>query len=448
MKTMLKYFTVITVCMVLAMLIVAGGNQPAAAKDPVKLTWWHLWGGSRTPLIDKLLVDYKKMHPEVEIEVTFTPPNELNTKVIQAAGTGTLPDVVEIHSGWYVNLDPTNTLLKLDDYLKKENIVLEKILMEAEAKRSYYQGAVYSLPNVNAGGQGFFFYNIGLMEKAGLDPVKDLPKNWDELIQVSKTLVEKLNPGNQLDVIAWYPWQDTGQPMVTVYSYGVGHPIVSEDGKTSLLDTPEVIETAQKFDQYVETVYGKFGGYKALIEWASRTIGVETGAAQVQPFVKEAQVFYISGSWTIGQVESGNKAMKFGLMPIPGFTRQHGATAKDGWSYAINKNSKNADAAWEFLKFITLDLAGNGEFCKAQNRPCPIAAVNQDPYYQVMGDRWAAMIATMNLDVIPATDVYQNTLIPWFRDVPSRRVAGEAIGDIMKDVHAMFQDYLNDLYSK
>jgi ABC-type glycerol-3-phosphate transport system substrate-binding protein len=322
------------------------------------------------------------------------------------------------------------------------------MLMEAEAKRSYYQGAVYSLPNVNAGGQGFFFYNKGLMEKAGLDPAKDVPKNWDELIKVSKILVEKLNPGNQLDVLAWYPWQDTGQPMVTVYSYGAGHPIVSPDGKKSLLNTPGVLETAKKFDQYVDEVYGKFGGYKALIEWASRTIGAETGAAQVQPFVKEAQVFYISGSWTIGQVESGNKTMKFGLGPIPGFTRQHGATAKDGWSYAINKNSKNKEAAWEFLKFITIDPAGNGEFCKAQNRPCPIAAVNQDPHYQVMGEMWPNMIATMNLDVIPDTDVYQNTLIPWFRDVPSRRIAGQTIDAIMEEIHATFQDYLDDLYTK
>jgi len=448
MNTLWKCVKIATVCGLIALFGVAGMARLSVAEEPVKLTWWHLWGGSRAPLIDKLIADYKKAHPNVEIEVTFTPPNELNTKVMQAAGTGTLPDVVEIHSGWYVNLDPANTLLNLDEHLKKENIVLEDILMEAEAKRSYYEGSVYSLPNVNAGGQGFFFYNTGLMEKAGLDPAKDLPKNWDELIQVSKTLVEKLNPGNQLDVIAWNPWQDTGQPMVTVYSYGAGHPIVSDDGKTSLLDTPEVIETAAKFDQYIEEVYGKFGGYKALIEWASRTIGAETGAAQVQPFVKEAQVFYISGSWTIGQVESGNKEMKFGLMPIPGFTKQHGATAKDGWSYAINKNSKNIEAAWEFLKFITLDPAGNGEFCKAQNRPCPMVAVNSDPYYQAMGDRWTAIIETMNMDIIPATDVYQNTLIPWFRDVPSRRVAGEEIGDIMKDIHAMFQDYLNDVYSK
>ncbi|MCP4397849.1 MAG: extracellular solute-binding protein, partial [bacterium] len=403
-------------------------------------------GGSRTELIEKLAADYQKMNPDVEFEITFTPPNDLQKKVVQAAGTGTLPDVVQMHSGWYVNLSPADTLLNLDEYVKKDGIVLEDILVDAEAKRSYYEGSVYSLPNVIAGGHGLFFYNKGLMEKAGLDPVKDAPGNWAEFTQVSKTLVEKLNAGDRLDVIAWDPNQMAGQPAVLVFSYGAGFPTVTEDGKQSLLNAPEVVETARKFDTYIEEVYGKFGGYKAIIEWNSRVAGADTGAAQVQAFIKEAQTFYVSGSWTIGQVKSGNADMDFGILPVPGFSGQHGATAKHGWSYAINKNAEDADAAWDFLKFITIDAAGNGEFCKAQNRPSPIAAVNEDPHYQAMGDMWNNLVLSMNKDIVPPGDIYMDTVKPWLRDIPARRMAGESIEDIMADIHAMFQDYLDDLY--
>jgi ABC-type glycerol-3-phosphate transport system substrate-binding protein len=284
------------------------------------------------------------------------------------------------------------------------------------------------------------------MEKAGLDPVKDAPTNWDEFTEVSKILVEKLNTGDQLDIIAWDPNQMAGQPSVLVFSYGAGYPTVTDDGKESLLNRPEVVETAKKFDQYIEEVYGKFGGYKAILEWNSRVAGVDTGEAQVGAFIKEAQVFYVSGSWTIGQVKSGNPDVDFGILPVPGFQGQHGATAKHGWSYAISKNTKDKDAAWEFLKFITIDPAGNGEFCKAQNRPCPIAAVNEDPHYQAMGDMWANLVVSMNKDIVPPTDIYMDTVKPWLRDIPARRVAGESVEDIMEDIHQMFQDYLNDLY--
>lgn len=442
MKTLGK---VVGLCVVFAFLV---GMFAVPEADAAKLTWWHLWGGSREELITKLVEEYQKAHPDVEFEVTFTPPNELQKKVMQAAGTGTLPDVVEIHSGWYSLLSPEDTLLNLDPYIEKDGIVLADILVDAEAKRSYYEGSVYSLPNVNAGGQGLFFYNKDLMEQAGLDPVADAPTNWDEFTAVSKTLVEKLNPGDQLDVIAWDPNQMAGQPALVVFSYGAGYPTVSDDGKTSLLNTPEVIETAKKFDQYIEEVYGKYGGYKAILEWNSRVAGADTGAAQVQAFVKAAQVFYVSGSWTIGQVQSGNPDMDFGILPVPGFNGQHGGTAKNGWSYAISKTSKNADAAWEFLKFITIDPAGNGEFCKAQNRPSPITSVNEDAHYtEAMGDMWTNLVASMNMDIVPAApDIYQDTVKPWLRDFPARRAAGESVEEIMEDIHATFQDFLDDVH--
>ena len=444
MQRKVNLFKIVTVC---ALILVLGitGIQKAEAKT--KLTWWHLWGGTRTGLIEKLAADYQKMNPDVEFEITFTPPNEMQKKIVQAAGTGTLPDVFTMNTGWHDLLQPEDTLLNLDEYVKKDAVVLEDILVAAEAKRSYYQDSVYSLPNVNAGGQGLFFYNKGLVEKAGLD-VAAMPTNWEEFTEASKIMVGKLNTGDQLDIIAWDPNQMAGQPAVIMFSWGAGHPTVSEDGKTSLLNSPGVIETAKKFDQYVQEVYGKFGDYKALLEWNSRVAGADTGAAQVQAFVKEAQVFYVSGSWTIGQVRSGNPDMEFGLMPVPGLNGQHGATAKDGWSYAINKGSKQKDAAWDFLKFITIDPAGNGEFCKAQGRPSPIAAVNDDPHYtEDMGEMWTNLVASMTKDVVLSTNIYADTTKPWLRDFPARRIAGESVEEIMEDMRGMFQSFLDDVYN-
>ncbi len=442
MKTLVK---VVSVCIALAFVVGMFGVSEASAKTT--LTWWHLWGGTRTELIEKLAEDYQKAHPDVEFEITFTPPNEMQKKIVQAAGTGTLPDIFTMNSGWYDLLQPQATLLNLDEYIQKDAVVLEDILVAAEAKRSYYEDSVYSLPNVNAGGGGLFFYNKGLVEKAGLD-VADMPTNWEEFTAASKIMVEKLNTGDQLDIIAWDPNQMAGQPAVIMFSWGAGHPTISEDGRTSLFNSPGVVETVKIFDNYVEEVYGKFGGYKALLEWNSRVAGADTGAAQVQAFVKEAQVFYVSGSWTIGQVRAGNPDMEFGLVPVPGFNGQHGATAKDGWSYAINKKSKQKDAAWDFLKFITIDPAGNGEFCKAQGRPSPIAAVNEDSHYtEDMGAMWTNLVASMTKDIVLDVNIYGDTAKPWLRDFPARRIAGESVEDIMEEIHEMFQSFLDDTYN-
>ncbi|NOY07483.1 MAG: extracellular solute-binding protein [Spirochaetes bacterium] len=447
MQKAIKILVLTILSLFIVMPLSAGGQKEAKEEGPVKLSFWHLWGGSRTPLIKKLINDFKADHPNVEFEVTFTPPNELQKKVVQAAGTGTLPDVFGMHTGWYVNLLPGSTLLELDSYLSKDSINLKKILVAADAERSYYEGHVYSLPNVCAGAQGLFFYNKGLMRKAGLDPDKDAPKNWDDFVKISKILVEKLNTPGKLDVIAWDPNQMAGQPALIVFSYGAGYPTVSDNGKTSQLDTPGVLATAEKFDQYIKDIYGSYGGYRGILEWNSRVAGADTGAAQVKAFIKEKQVFYVSGSWTIGQVKSGNPDLDLGIIPVPGFKGQQGGIAKNGWSYAISKNSKHKDMAWEFLKFITIDPAGNGEFCKAQRRPSPIAAVNDDPVYAAMGDMWTNLVAAMNMDIVPvAPDINQDILKPWLRDIPARRIAGESIDAIMKDISKQYQGYLNDIY--
>ena len=63
----------------LAMPLIAKGQEEAAptGDEPVTITWWHLWGGSRTELIDQIVADYTADHPNVSFDITFTPPMSL-----------------------------------------------------------------------------------------------------------------------------------------------------------------------------------------------------------------------------------------------------------------------------------------------------------------------------------------------------------------------------------
>lgn len=448
MRKIYKAWIALAFALMIVMPLAASGKQEAApaSDEPITLTYWHLWGGVREPLVNELIEKFKVMHPNVNFEVTFTPPNDLQKKVLQAAGTNSLPDVIQIHSGWYNMLEPEATLENLDSYAAKDGLDLDTLLVAAEKERSYWNGKLVSLPNVNAGAQGLFFYNKGLLRAAGLDPEKDAPKNWDEFVTVSKILVDTLNDGKELNIIAWDPNQMAGQPAVQVFSYGAGYPTVSDDGKTSLMNSPGVVETAKAFDAYILDIYGDYNGYRGILEWNSRIGGADTGAAQVQAFINENQVFYVSGSWTIGQVQAANPDLELGILPIPGFNGIHGGTAKNGWSYAISKQSKQKAMAWEFVKFITIDPAGNGEFCIEQGRPSPINSVNEDPRFKALGPMWDNLVASMSLDIVPvAPDIHQDTVKPWLRDIPTRRIAGESIEEIMADISVRYQDFLDDI---
>lgn len=429
-----------------ALPLFAGGAQESSSAAPQKssLTFWHLWGGSRGPLVDELVARFNRQHPEIGIEQSFTAPFDLGPKVFAAAGTNTLPDVFNLSSDWYINIRPEKTMVNLDPFLKRDSISIEKVLVQAEAQRCYYNGSVYSLPNVTAGAQFILFYNRKLLRQAGIGGA-DLPADWKEFTAVSKKLVEALNSGAQLEVVPWNPVPDYWT--VVGLAIGNGAQVISEDSKTAMLSSPGVVEVVQAFDDYIDTVFGRYGGYQGLLEWSSRVRGVDTGAQQIEPFIKEKQAFYISGSWAVGQVEAGNPDLDLQAVPVPGLKGPQGGEVFSGWAYGIGRGTKQPEAAWKFLEFITLDPEGNGEFCKAQLRPSPIAAVNQDPVYEKeLGALWASICASMELDM-PTHNYFKTNLWAMLFDIPNRRINGQSVGQIMENLNNEYQDFLDDTWS-
>lgn len=55
------------------------------------------------------------------------------------------------------------------------------------------EGKLYGMPGPPAGGpygHGYMWYNGAVFENAGLDPVEDVPKTWDEMLEVCRTIRE------------------------------------------------------------------------------------------------------------------------------------------------------------------------------------------------------------------------------------------------------------------
>jgi len=439
-----KRILVVLVCLAIPGLpVLATGGQEAVPSEEVTLDFWHLWGGTREPILNDLLARFTAKHPNITIEQTFTPAGSLQEKLFNATGTGTLPDVFIVNSSWFINLFPEKTMLALDPFVRKGNLKLDQILFPLEIFRNKWNDKLHALSVTTSGAGKMLFYNKGLMRKAGLDP-ESPPTIWKELVHQSKTIVSELNSGGELDVVGWNPAKEMG--VMVCFCYGNDAPVISADSKTAQLDTPGVIEVAKAFESYITDVYGAFGGYEALAEWTSRTIGVDT-SMMVSGFVQEKEAFYISGSWTINQVREGNPDLDYGIVPVPGLKRQHGDSGYGGWSYGISEDCPHPEEAWEFVKFITIDPEGNGEFCKAQLRPCPIMAINRDPIYkQEMGELWDMVLHVMELDQASGNNFY-TTLIGYLEDIPNRRMAGESTEEVLEDLNDDYQEYIDDIWS-
>src|SRR6266508_578517 len=59
--------------------------------------------------------------------------------------------------------------------------------------------------------------------------------------------------------------------------------------------------------------------------------------------------------------------------------------------YVIPQGTKQTDAAWEWLKYITAG-EGNRDFVKAQGRPSPVPRFNDDPDFQKQIPYWDTLV--------------------------------------------------------
>jgi ABC-type glycerol-3-phosphate transport system substrate-binding protein len=72
-----------------------------------------------------------------------------------------------------------------------------------------------------------------------------------------------------------------------------------------------------------------------------------------------------------------------------------------GWGYIIPSGLDPAveEAAYKFVRRITFDEAGACEFMKAQGRPSPLIACNEDPSFAERNPHWDKVQTALESDI-------------------------------------------------
>lgn len=158
-------------------------SSSALAREPVTLQWWDYFthGDGDTKGVDDLIARYQASHPDVRIERTSVPFGELKTKVIQAAATGTMPDIVIVDGPDHQAMAAQGAFADITDRVEswKDR---DQYLADPWAS-TVYRGRNYGVPyksNATA-----LFYNRDLLAKAGIGSP---PRTWDELRKTARAL--------------------------------------------------------------------------------------------------------------------------------------------------------------------------------------------------------------------------------------------------------------------
>jgi multiple sugar transport system substrate-binding protein len=306
--------------------------------DPDKPTtitfqsWIGSTDGAKT--WQKLADQFHAIHPNITIKFQDVPAEQALTKLTTQIAGGNPPDSAYIDTSGVSQFAPRGALLNLEDYMSKSKAVVKDDYVPAFRDMSSYQGDMYGLP-IDGESTGLF-YRTDLFQKAGIDGP---PKTWDEMQQDAQMLTDAQK--KQYGIAMFASQYETSYYWLP-FLYQAGGTQTTDDDQKAAFASPQGIEAGD--------FYAGLAKYSPPDLWASNSWDGRVTFAQGKVGM------YMAGAWFAGEMLNSYPKItgKWATAPLP--TKDAGspcATTIAGDVLVIPAASKNHDAAWKWIEFIS-----------------------------------------------------------------------------------------------
>jgi multiple sugar transport system substrate-binding protein len=306
------------------------------------IEFWHFFTDREADAIQQAVNDFEAKFPLIKVIVKAGQDDDKTTQAI-AAGQG--PDVAL--SGTTDNVGQfcsTGAWQDLSPYISRDGVDLGDIPGPVQ-EYTAFGGKRCTMPLL-ADAYGLY-YNKKLFAAAG---ISGPPKTLSELSEDAKKLTRR-NPDGSLKSIGFDPLSSFYENSIGHFAAMAGARWFDSDGRSILGTDPSWREllTWQKdlIDYY---------GYDALTKFQSG-FGDEFSADNA--FEKGQVAMNVDGEWRIASIDDDQPAdLDWGVAPLPVADSRpdlYGSGFVIGNVIGISRNSRNAEAAWQFIKFMTTD---------------------------------------------------------------------------------------------
>jgi multiple sugar transport system substrate-binding protein len=283
---------------------------------------------------------FQKLYPKVKVKEIWLPADSVDQKLDAALAAGNAADVIMmspdwkgLRSKWFEDLNP---------YLEKDNIDVADLTPGADDGYVDPDGKREGMPTTQS--DFMFAYNKEIFDKAGVPyPTNDW--TWDDF----KNVAEKVSSGSGANrtyaIVSHWILQS-----FAYLPYG-GTPYNSDWTKQTIED-PNAIKALELFANLVKS--------KALPDdAASKSIPMD------QMFVAGKAAIYPLGLFEAGEIAKkiGNN-FKWGIVLPPKDPNGKNTNIKFQTGFAMNKDSKNKNAAWAYIKTISMNKEVNDIYAK------------------------------------------------------------------------------------
>ena len=301
------------------------GNKFPTGSSP-DITWWGLWEDETA--ISTIISEYEAKNPSVKIKYVRQSKEDYRERLTNSLAKGTGPDIFRFHNTW--------TPMFKNDLDKMPST----IYTFSDFAKDYYPVAVSdltvgsSLVGIPLEYDGLSLYiNEEIFEKNG----KSVPKDWNELRRVARELTYKDEMSNitQSGVALGRTENVDHWPEIL----GL---MMLQNGVDLTNPTGKLAEDAIQFYTLFSTVDGV---------WDS-TLPSSTVA-----FASGKVAMYFAPSWRSFEIRLQNPNLRFKTVPVPQLPKttanETDVTYASYWAEGVWAKSKNKQAAWDFLKYLS-----------------------------------------------------------------------------------------------
>lgn len=295
------------------------GSAPAADLSG-DLTVWAM--GNEGVMLGTLADAFMKENPGVKVSVTPVDWGQAVAKLQTAIAGKTTPDVSQMGTDMMGQFGATGAFEPVP------SDITSSAYFESAWNTNIVDGVASGVPWYVE--TRLLYYRTDIAAKAG---ITSPPATWDDLKAMAKAM--KATGGAKWGIsLGTKNWQE-----YFPFLWSNGGDVVDASGKPTL-NSPQAVEALTFYDSF----------FKEELTPKS----VPEGFAIEAAFVKGDNPMFFSGPWHLGLVAKAGGAdfaSKWAIAPMP--KKASSTSFLGGSNLVVYKNSKNKDAAWAFVKFLS-----------------------------------------------------------------------------------------------
>lgn len=292
-----------------------------------------------THIIKELLPDFEAK-TGIKVEFEIVQYSDMHTKLVpQLMSPNPQYHVLQVDNYWAGEFPAAGWLEPLDEYVKRDKFDLSVYLPSMLQMVGYYQGKLYMIPMYN--------YAMGLIYRKDVLEDESLKKKYRETYGKELAVPRSLEDYVQMcefiqantDLYGSAMQAQRGDPIVMEWSnflFTLGGDYYDEKWRPRINDERAIRATEL---------------YIRLLKNGAPPGATSFNLDDAFRIMSQGRAFsMISYNWMLAQLNDPEKskvAGKVALEPMPG-----GIGLNGGWGWAIPKNSRYKEEAWQFIKWV------------------------------------------------------------------------------------------------